>query len=159
MEALPILHVEDEEFDVLFLKRAFLRAGLSNPIEVARDGQEAIDYLSGAGEFSDRRRFPLPCLIILDLKMPRRNGMDVLQWLRGESGLPCITVIVFSSSGHEGDVEQAYRLGANSFVVKPAEMPEREDFARAVKDYWLRFHQFAPAGASERKADTAGRLA
>jgi CheY-like chemotaxis protein len=140
----PILHVEDEEFDVLFLRRAFLSAGVPNPIEVARDGQEAIEYLSGTGEFADRARFPLPCLVILDLKMPRRNGMDVLKWLRGQSGLACTTVIVFSSSGHEGDVERAYQLGANSYVVKPADVPEREEFARAVKDYWLRFHEFLP---------------
>ncbi len=158
MMVLPILHVEDEEFDVLFLKRAFVQAGVPNPIEVARDGQEAIDYLSGVGAFSDRKRFPLPCLIILDLKMPRRNGMDVLEWLREEPEFACTTVIVFSSSGHERDVERAYRLGANSFVVKPAEMPEREEFARAVKDYWLRFHQFAPARGGEREVDMAARL-
>jgi CheY-like chemotaxis protein len=95
MGRLPILHVEDEEHDVYLLKRAFEAAGITNPVQVAHDGQEAIDYLSGAGEFADRKRFPLACVIILDLKMPRRNGIEVLQWLRQESGLPRVAVIMF----------------------------------------------------------------
>ena len=144
MTKLPILHAEDEEHDVLFLEIAFQAAGITCPIQVVRDGQEAIDYLSGTGQFCDRERFPLPCLILLDLKMPRRNGMEVLQWLRQESGLPCLPVIVFTSSNRVEDVELAYRLGANSFVAKPSGIEERADFARCIKDYWLRFHQRPP---------------
>ncbi len=142
---MPVLQVEDDDHDVFFLRRAFEAASIRNPIHVARDGQEAIDYLSGAGKFRDRTRFPLPCLIILDLKMPRRDGLDVLAWLRQESGLPPLAVIIFSSSAHAEDIDHAYRLGANSFVVKPSGGREREEFARAVRDYWLRFHEFPRA--------------
>src|SRR5690242_18501314 len=137
----PVLYVEDDEHDVLFLRRAFAQAGIGHPLVVAHDGQEGIDYLSGAGEFGNRHKHPLPCLILLDLKMPRRTGLEVLEWLRGEAELACIPVIVFSSSAHERDVERAYRLGASSFVVKPQGAPERADFARAVKEYWLRFNE------------------
>jgi CheY-like chemotaxis protein len=141
MTKLPILYAEDEEHDVSFLQIAFDSVGLTNPIQVARDGQEAIEYLSGRGEFSDRERFLPPCLIILDLKMPRRDGLQVLRWLRQESGLPYVAVIIFSSSRRQEDIESAYRLGANSFVVKPTGVEERSAFAKCIKDYWLRFHE------------------
>ena len=140
MVDLPILLVEDDDCDVFLLRRAFDDAGISNPIQVAVDGQEAIEYLSGAGRFADRDLFRLPCLIILDWKMPRLNGLEVLQWLRRHSRVPPLPVILFSSSMVDRDVEQAYRAGANSFVVKPAGVKERVEFAKAVKDYWLRFH-------------------
>ncbi len=140
MNTLPILQVEDEEHDVLFLQIALETAGITNPVHVARDGREAIAYLSKAGEFSDPQQFRLPCLILLDLKLPRCGGLEVLRWLRQESGLPCLTVIVFSSSGRQEEIEMAYRLGANSYVVKPSGLQERADFAKCLKDYWLRFH-------------------
>ncbi len=145
MNLLPILQVEDDEHDVFFLKRAFQEVGISNPIQVVRDGQEAVDFFSGEGQFADRVRFPLPCLVLLDLKLPRKNGLEVLEWLRGERRLPSLPVIVFSSSAHPEDIEQAYRRGANSFVVKPSGVAERNQFAQAVKGYWLRFHELAPS--------------
>ncbi len=147
MRGEPILQVEDDEHDVLFLRRAFEAAGIRNSLIVARDGQEAIAYLSGVGEFGDREKHPLPCLIILDLKMPRRTGLEVLEWLRREPGLACVPVIMFSASAHDTEVERACQLGANSFVVKPQGTQERVKFARAVKDYWLHFHA-APWGGS-----------
>lgn len=142
MSNLPILHVEDEEHDVLFLQIAFDTAGITNPVQVARDGQEAIDYLCGIGRYGDREQFRLPCLLVLDLQMRGRGGLDVLRWLRQESGLHCLPVIVFSSSGRFEDMEAAYRYGANSFVIKPTGVQERAEFAKCIKDYWLRFHQW-----------------
>ncbi len=147
----PIFQVEDDQHDVFFLQRAFEDAGISNPLHVAYDGQEAVDYLSAAGS-----RFALPCLIILDLKMPRKSGLEVLQWLRNESGLPPLPVIVFSSSAHAGDIEQAYRLGANAFVVKPQGIRERAAFARAVKDFWLRFNEPSPVASETDAASIPG---
>ncbi len=144
MHRLPILQVEDDEHDVFFLKRAFEEVHIPNPIQVVYDGQEAIDFFSGVGPYADRKRYPWPCLVLLDLKLPRKNGLEVLQWLRGEPHLPSVPVIVFSSSAHPEDIDRAYRLGANSFVVKPSGVAERNDFARALREFWLRFHEVSP---------------
>ena len=91
-----ILLVEDEENDVFFLKHAFEEVGVLNPLRVAQDGQEALDYLSGRGEYADRERFPLPCLILLDLKLPRVMGFEVLQWIREQPALKTLIVVVLS---------------------------------------------------------------
>ncbi len=145
MPEFPILQIEDDEHDVFFLKRAFQDAAITNPLHVVHDGQEAIDYLSGAGKFADRRRYPLPGLVLLDLKLPRRDGLEVLQWLKNDPCLACLPVIMFSSSAHPEDLDQAYRLGVNAFVVKPPGLKERADFALAVKQFWLRFNEVCPA--------------
>jgi len=120
-----ILLAEDDENDVFLLKLAFEKAQIQNRLCVTRDGQEAIDWLTGAGEFSNRAEYPLPCLLILDLKMPRKSGMDVLRWLRQQTVLNCLPVVVLSSSAHRYDVERAYKLGANAFVVKPSTNDQR----------------------------------
>ncbi|HWD20205.1 MAG TPA: response regulator [Verrucomicrobiae bacterium] len=135
-----VLLAEDDENDVWFMQRAFEAAGIDNPLQVAEDGEQAIAYLDGQGKFSDRAQFPLPLLMILDLKMPRKTGLDVLTWLRGQEILNCLPVIVFSSSAHPNDVELSYRLGANAFVVKPSSTTRRNDFARMLKGFWLDFN-------------------
>src|ERR1041385_1639055 len=117
-----LLIAEDDENDLFFLQRAFEAANVKNPIRIVRDGQEAIDYLSGIGTFADRIQFPLPYLLMLDLKMPRKTGMDVLEWLSEQAELRCLPVVVFSSSANRKDIERAYELGANAFVVKPSSM-------------------------------------
>jgi CheY-like chemotaxis protein len=137
----PILLAEDDDNDVFFFKRAAREANLANPIHVARDGQETVEYILGAGIYSEREVYPLPCLLILDLKMPRKTGLEVLQWLRKESPLITLPVIVFSSSAQPDDIERAYRLGANSFVVKPPSIDKRAEFARMIKQFWLTFHE------------------
>src|SRR5579864_5000614 len=117
----PILLVEDDENDVFFFQRAMSKAGMTNPVQVAGDGQEAIDYLRGAGKFADRSKFPLPELILLDLKLPFVMGLDVLRWIREQSELVPI-VIILSSSREEEDIAAAYKLGANAYLVKPVEV-------------------------------------
>jgi|SRR6267378_485995 len=136
-----ILLAEDDENDVLLLKHAFNGAQVQNPLYTTRDGEETIDYLSGTGVFADRNEYPLPTLLILDLKMPKRTGMDVLQWLRKQPVLNCLPVVILSSSGHRHDIERAYRLGANAFVVKPSSNEERGELARYIKGFWLQFNQ------------------
>jgi CheY-like chemotaxis protein len=136
-----ILLAEDDDNDVFFLKRAFKDAGIENPLYVARDGQEAIDCLGGAGKFSDRTQYPVPTLLICDLKMPRRTGMEVLEWKRVQQVIHCVPTIVLSSSAHRHDIERAYRLGANAFVVKPPSMEARLNLARVIKTFWLEFNQ------------------
>jgi CheY-like chemotaxis protein len=136
-----MLMAEDDPNDVFLLERAFQSAGVPNPLRRVCDGQEAIEYLSGDGKYSDRSQFPFPGVFILDLKMPRKTGMDVLRWLRGVAGLRCLPVIIFSSSAQPVDVELAYQLGANSFVVKPSGVAERVDFARIIKAFWLTLNE------------------
>ena len=141
MDPLPILYGEDDPNDALLLQHSFRNARILNPLRIIEDGQTAIDYLAGVGEFADRRLHPLPCLIILDIKLPRKTGLDVLQWLRQASDLPCLPVIVFSSSARREDVDNAYHLGANSYVVKPAGIAERTELAHLIAGYWLKFNE------------------
>ena len=140
-----ILQVEDEANDVFLLQRAFRQVRITNPVQVATDGQMAIDYLSGDGAYGNRREHPLPGLVLLDLKLPRKSGREVLQWIRAQPGLRRIIVIVFTSGQYIGDVGLAYELGANSFIVKPADFTEYLSIARLLKDWWLNYNLFAPA--------------
>jgi CheY-like chemotaxis protein len=133
----PILYAEDEENDVFFLQRAFRQAGISHPLVVAPDGQDAIDYFAGDGRYSNRGLHPLPCLVLIDLNMPKKSGFDVLTCLRGESVGVITPVIVLTSSLHEGDIQRAYRLGANAYLVKPTRPDELINVAKAIKDFWL----------------------
>lgn len=139
-----ILLVEDEENDIVLLKLSFQEAGIALPLRVVTDGQMAIDYLSGAQGFADRKEFPLPCLVLLDLKLPRQSGFEVLKWIREQPALKCLVVIVLSSAEHEQDVQQAYELGANSYVVKPMNVAQRDETIRLLKGWWLQCNRFAP---------------
>ena len=132
-----VLLAEDDPNDVLLLQLAFKEVQIHNSLRAVGDGQEAIDYLSGTGPFADRIRHPFPALVILDLKMPRKTGIDVLEWLAREEALRCLPTIMLSSSGHPGDVEKAYRLGVNAFVTKSSGTSERREFARMIKSFWL----------------------
>src|SRR5579859_7677928 len=131
-----ILLVEDDDNDVFFFQHALNKAGTTTALQVARDGQEAIDYLRGAGKFAERAKFPQPGLILLDLKLPFVMGLDVLKWIRQQSDLSPI-VLILSSSRQEEDVAAAYRLGANAYLVKPADMGRLEVMVRAINDFWL----------------------
>jgi CheY-like chemotaxis protein len=139
-----ILLVEDEANDILLLKIAFEDAGIAVPLRVVTDGQMAVDYLSGAGAFADRNKFPTPCLVLLDLKLPRKSGFEVLKWIREQPPLRRIVVIVFTSAEHEQDVAKAYELGANSYVVKAMDVAQRNETTRFLKGWWLQCNRFAP---------------
>ena len=115
-----ILQVEDDPNDVFFLQKAMKKMAVTNPIQVASDGQEAIDYLQGAGKFADREKFPFPCLMLLDLKLPYVMGLDVLKWIRQQPDM-ALPVIMLSASAQDADIAKSYRLGANAFVSKPSE--------------------------------------
>jgi CheY-like chemotaxis protein len=135
-----ILVAEDQEFEIQILKRSFLKAGISAPLDFVRDGQEAIDYLKGEDQYADRSAHPLPALVLLDLKMPRVDGFDVLTWLRCQEGLRRMPVVVLTNSKQARDIARAYDLGANSYLTKPASIPEMEDMAIALEDYWLKLN-------------------
>jgi CheY-like chemotaxis protein len=132
-----ILLVEDRADDVLMLRRSFHKAGIYNPIQVVRDGEEAINYLLGIGTFSDRIEFPLPELILLDLKMPKVDGFEVLTWVRSQRNFSGIRVIVLSSSESIQDINRAYKLGANSFLVKPADFNSFVELSGFISEYWF----------------------
>jgi two-component system response regulator len=131
-----ILHVDDEENDILLMKFAINKAGIVDPIQVAADGQRAIDYLAGNGEFAHRDESPLPYLILLDLKLPQVPGLEVLKWIRQEAGLK-IPVVILTSSQSDADVVAAYDSGANAYLVKPANTSKLAEMAKALRDFWL----------------------
>jgi len=112
------------------------KAGVTNPVQVVSDGQQAIDYLKGTGKFADRERFPLPCLVLLDLKLPYVMGLEVLKWIREQPGA-ALVVVVLTASGQDADVAAAYRLGANAYLTKPSDARTFEDMLKALKDFWL----------------------
>jgi len=132
-----ILLVEDDSNDVLLMQRAFRKANLTHPVQVARDGQEAIEYLNHQGNFADLTRYPLPALILLDLKMPRKNGFETLEWLRQQPGLKRIVVVVLSSSSEIADIQRAYDLGVNSYLVKPGDFQTLVELVNLLASYWL----------------------
>jgi CheY-like chemotaxis protein len=118
------------------------QANIRNSLQVVEDGQQAIDYLAGSGVFVDREQFPLPAVVFLDLKLPFKSGHEVLAWIRQQSGLNDLVVIVLTSSNQRADLQEAYRLGANSYVIKPPTAQQLSDLARAFKWYWLEFNEF-----------------
>lgn len=167
----PILQVEDDSNDVFLLQHAMTKAGVENPIQVATDGRQAIDYLSGAGKFADREEFPLPCLVLMDLKLPHVMGLNVLKWIRQQPGRPLV-VIMLTASGEDADIAAAYRLGANAFLTKPSKSSVLVEMAKALKDFWLTHNtlpreshtaatapdlEHAHAGDFEPPVDWAGR--
>ena len=126
-----ILVADDDENDVFFIERALKEAQVANPLRRVRDGEEAIAYLKGEGGYGDREKFPLPHLMLLDLKMPRKNGFEVLEWVRGQPGLKRLPVIILTSSKEDPDIKRAYDLGANTYLVKPAKPEGLVDMAKA----------------------------
>ncbi|MFO1499469.1 MAG: response regulator [Verrucomicrobiota bacterium] len=142
-----ILLVEDNDDDVVLMKLALKQAGITNPLLVVEDGQQAIDYLSGNGIYADRERYPLPAVTFLDLKLPFKSGHEVLAWARQQAALDEMVVIVLTSSNQRIDLQEAYRLGANSYVIKPPTAQQLGDLAKAFRWYWLEFNEFTKAGS------------
>lgn len=141
-EAVPsILLVDDDSDDVLLTRRAFERLRIANPLHVAANGEEAIAYLSGKGAFADRGKNPLPVLILLDIKMPRKSGHEVLEWLKGQPNLKRIPVVMLTSSKDPTDVNRAYDLGVNSYLVKPLSFEGLNEIARTLSLYWVVMNQ------------------
>lgn len=132
-----ILLVEDDSNDVLLIQRAFRKSDVVNPIQVVGDGEEAIAYLSGRGPYADRERYPLPVLLLLDLKLPRKSGFEVLEWLRQQPGLKRLPVAVLTSSAETPDINRAYDLGANSYLVKPVRFEGLLRMVQTLNLYWL----------------------
>lgn len=140
-----ILLVEDSPDDVFLMKRALKAAHVLNPLHVVTDGQQAIDYLSGKDQYSQREKFPLPCFTLLDLKLPHVSGLEVLKWIKEQASLRALPVLVLTSSGEPADIEQAYQLGANSYFVKPSSSEKLTDVVGLIARYWLQYSQTPPS--------------
>lgn len=135
-----ILLVEDSEDDVFFMQRAIRLSEVKINLQVARDGQMAVDYLGGVREFADRKTYPIPSLVLLDLKLPKVLGLDVLRWIRSRTELQTIPVVILTSSGERADLERGYRLGANSFMVKPSNADDLLGLSKCLSDYWFKYN-------------------
>ena len=133
----PILIADDDEQDVFLLRRAFAKAGFQHLILDVHDGEEAIKYLVGTNGFGDRSRFPMPALLVLDIKMPRANGFDVLQWLKTRPDLEGLPVVMLSSSSHDCDISKARELGASDYFVKGAQLEDLQKLAETIAARWL----------------------
>jgi CheY-like chemotaxis protein len=139
-----VLHVEDDSNDVLFLRHAWTKVGVLNPLHVATDGDQALRYLSGEGEYSNRVDHPIPCLVLLDLKLPKVSGFDVIKWIRAQPAIYTVPVVVLSASTRADDVHTAHALHANAYLAKPPSLDGWRALVASVKEFWLTLAQTPP---------------
>lgn len=145
-----ILLVEDNEDDVFLMQRALVAARVANPVVVVRDGEDAIRYLAGAAPYQDRAANPLPAVVFLDLKIPFKSGHEVLAWIRAQSALESLVVVVLTSSDEPSDLRRAYSLGANSYLMKPLSPSQLTSLAQAFNWSWLRYREREGALAEKK---------
>ncbi len=131
-----VLLVEDDLSDIFLVKRAFKMARIQNPLQVVTDGEDAVRYLQGAGKYADRETYPLPRLIVMDIKMPGRTGFEVLDWVKQDRVLRRIPIVIVSASEDPADINRAYESGANAYMVKPAEFHQVEHLFHSITHYW-----------------------
>lgn len=137
-----VLLVEDDASDARLVQRAFLQAGL--PVEVVRlsNGDEAVSYLAGDSPYDNRNLYPMPSIVLLDIKLPRRSGLEVLRWVRGQQySLKRLPIVMLTSSRHATDVNRAYDLGANSYLAKPDNTGDLSRLAQHFHEYWLQLNE------------------
>jgi len=138
-----VLIAEDDDNDVTMLRRAFHQLSFAGATQFVSDGEQAIAYLAGQGRFGRRAEFPMPDFLLLDLKMPRKNGFDVLAWIRGQPSLAQLRIVVLTTSDDLREVNRAYQLGAASFLVKPVNFTDFKDTVQALTNYWLSHNRAA----------------
>lgn len=139
-----VLYVEDEEDDIFLVRHVFKEAGITHPIVSLSDGEAAIDYLKGAGQYADRLVHPLPILMLLDINLPLVSGLEVLTWVRSESAVAGLPIVMLSSSSQPADVKRAYQMGANAYLVKPSGLSKLLAMVQAIRDFWLLQNQPPP---------------
>ena len=137
MPTRPVLYAEDEDNDAFLMQRAFVKACVANPLRVVVDGPSAIRYLAGTGEFSDRAQHPMPCLLLLDLNLPRQSGLEVRKWVRLRPDFADLPILILTSSSQDRDIGSAYQLGANGYLVKPASSDKLIDLVAGLRDVCL----------------------
>jgi len=144
-----VLLIEDDQNDAFLMKRAFERGSIPADVRLVRDGREALRYLQGQDQYGDRNRHPWPSLTLLDLNLPYVHGLDVLKQIRLESALRKLVVVVLTSSLADSDIEQAYDLGANSYLSKPTGIEQLQQFVELLGQYWLKENKLASSTAAE----------
>jgi len=138
----PVLLVEDDVSDFRLIQRAFAKIKPSIPMFRLTHGDEAVAYLAGDAPYENRSLHPIPCVLLLDIKLPRRSGFEVLEWIRmQDSALKRIPIIMLTSSSHQVDVNKAYELGVNSYLVKPTNNSELEQLVSAFRTYWMELNE------------------
>jgi CheY-like chemotaxis protein len=138
-----IMLIEDEAADSLIIRRAFEKAGVENPIQTMTNGDAALAYLEGIGEYQNRTKYPLPIFILLDLKLPGMMGLQLLKWIRTKKDLRLIPIVVLTNSAEDSNVKSAYEAGANSYLLKPADRGEVDRVIHVIQNYWLE-HNVSP---------------
>lgn len=139
-----VLLAEDSPDDRFLIERAIRRSGLELSLQSVPDGEQAIAYLAGEGDYGDRDRHPLPRLVLLDWKLSRRSGLEVLRWIRSRPHLDALPVVVLTASGEDGDLHSAFAARANSFLQKPGGSGDLRELLGCTLTYWLR-HNLSPA--------------
>ena len=142
--SVSILIADDDTQDTMLVRLAVKRAALGLRLESVTDGAEAIDYLLGRSQYADRQAHPFPSMMLLDLKMPRLGGFDVLQYVRSQPGLRRLPIVIFSSSDDPKDIQRAYNEGANSYLCKPHSNEDLASLLKALEGYWCKFNHFPP---------------
>jgi len=138
MNTTPILLVEDSEDNIFLIRHAMQKAGVTARLEVATSGEQAIEYLKGTQRYSDWVQFPLPSIVLLDLKMPGMSGFDVLKWIREQPGLKALRVAMLTSSDMPSEIKTAHELGANIFLTKPVELELLVEILKTLNEHWLK---------------------
>lgn len=153
-----ILLAEDDEDYVLLIRQVFVKAHIPNPMHVVSNGEEAIAYLKGEGKYARRDEYPLPDIFLLDLKMSRVNGIEVLKWVRQQPNLAALRVLVLTSSDRIRDVNEAYQLGANSFLVKPMDFQDFTQLSRLIADFWFKASRSPEISRPAQKAADPSKI-
>jgi CheY-like chemotaxis protein len=130
-----VLHVEDEPTDRMIVSAAFKKAAPNVLLKAVTDGEQAIAYLSGQGVYGNRELHPMPLLVLLDIKLPRKSGLEVLEWIRKQEDLKSMPVLMLTSSSESNDLDRAYALGANSYLVKTVDLPAMREIVRGIGEY------------------------
>ncbi len=139
-----ILLVEDNDDDIFLFTRTLNKAKITNPVQITSDGQRAIDYLKGVGQYADRKQYPVPFIVFLDLKLPYLNGFEVLTWIRQQPELHSVMVVILTSSDEARDHQQAYSLGARSYLVKPPGSHDILEVLDSLNSFWRRDSEKSP---------------
>jgi CheY-like chemotaxis protein len=139
-----LLLAEDSEDDIFAMKMACKRTGIPHSLQIVTDGEMAVDYLSGKGAYGDRTIYPMPDVVFLDINMPKRNGHEVLEWVRTQPGLKQLPVVMLTGSVLSEDVERAYGLGVTSYLQKLPELGEFGQAVRVILKYWLELNVTSP---------------
>jgi CheY-like chemotaxis protein len=132
-----VLHVEDDRNDRLLLATTFRNTRIAVNLQAAEDGEKTVDYLTGNGVYADREHYPFPKLVVLDLKLPRKSGFEVLSWIRSQDKLKNLPVVVLSSSEHEAEMQEAIHLGASGYYAKPVSVVSLKELIKEISSKWL----------------------